>query len=234
MTKTTKLSQGFTALAVSALFTAGAVAGPIVIPFAGTDAAYEALTENYTREAGVAEGRIGNRLNIGTWEISLRRYSNGGPLFNLGQLNWINGQAQPFTITYDGAHAVTYQVGSTVISTTQLGGTFSEIFIRTRSAAGASVSLSSISIDGSVSVHGISSSGDGDVDYVQIGNRLGDLATPFSSFTITGFQTLNWTTSNPPVNSGLNAQFRFTNVIPSPGSLAVLGIVGMVSIRRRR
>ena len=205
-------------------------AGPILLPFTEGDAGYSVLTDNHLLEQGSVEGRIGNRLDTGTWELGIWRRSNIGPFLNLSQLSWTNGVAAPFSIVYDGANTVTYTLGGVTISSSQLGGTFTDIFIRTRSARTGSIIVQNINMVGQLAIGNISSEGDGTTNYLRINNQ----GAHFGAFEITGSQVLTWQVNEPPQNSTVSAQFRFTNIVPAPGPAASLAAVGLFAARRKR
>lgn len=198
--------------------------------FAGGDAAYDALTNNGELLQGAAETRIGNRTDSGTWEIGIWRTIPSGPFLSFGQLPRTNAQVLDFVITYDGSSSLTWRVGSRQVTTTQLGGRFSDIFIRTRSAINGSMRLSSLQFNGAGPLAELASVGDGTVNYLRLSNGT----LPFGPFEIRGFETLSWVANDPPINSAVSAQFRFTNVIPAPGVPLVLMGAGLWSRRRRR
>ncbi len=193
--------------------------------YAGGDVGYEMASNNGAWESGTVEGRIGNRLAIGTWELALWRVHDVGPFLAQGQLAWAYGFPAPFTISYDGATSVTYTVGGVTIATTQMGGPFTDIFIRTRSATFGSVELANMSVEG-VAIGDLSSFGNGTVNYLRVTNG----GSAFGAFTIRGTERLTWLASDPPINSQVSAQFRFTNT-PAPATLIALA---PLATRRRR
>lgn len=204
-------------------------ADPVWSYYAGGDIGYNALTNGGALEQGVVEGRIGNRVDIGTWEMGIWRFHDVGPFLAQGQLPWFNGVGAPFSIVYDGATTVTYTMGSTTISTTQLGGTFTDIFLRTRSATFGDVDLRSLQLigAGTLAVGPLASTGAADVDYIRIENG----GQAFGAFELRGVQTLTWLSTEPPINSQVNAQFRLTNV-PAPASMVAL--LPLIACGRRR
>ncbi len=207
-----------------------ASADPVWSYFPEGDAWYNVLSNNAAREQGTVEGRIGNRLNIGTWELGIWRVHDIGPFLALGQLEWFNGVAAPFSIVYDGSRGVSFSLGTSTITTTELGGTFTDIFIRTRSATFGDVDLSSMRLftaSGELPIGDLASMGAGDVEYIRIEN----MGQRFGAFELRGQMKLTWLASDPPINSQVNAQFRFTNV-PSPASLAALAPLALRPRRR--
>jgi hypothetical protein len=224
------VSSPIRALCVAAILTAPACAEPIWSYYNDGDAGFNALTNNSELVQGAVEGRIGNRFDIGTWELAIWRRPDVGPFLSLGQLNWGNGQAAPFSLVYDGGTTLSWMLGTTTISTTNLGGAFTDIFVRTRSAPTGSVSLSSMEFVGGISIGNLSSVGSGTVNYIRITNG----ATPFGAFELRGLEMLSWVANEPPINSQLGAQFRFTNVIPGPASSMGLACAAAWGARRRR
>ncbi len=206
--------------------TAGANAAFTWSYLAGGDAAFNELTLNGTLERTVTEGRIGNNALSGTWETAIWKQGGVGTPQSQAQFAWGNGQATAFSIVYDGASTITYTVGQTAISWDAIEGPFTDIFIRTRSAADSSVLLSSLDFDGNA-IGDLSSSGNGDVNYIRIGNG----GANFGAFAITGLSTFEW--GALPSNSALAYQFKFSNVIPGPGALALLALAGLAGRRRR-
>lgn len=222
-------------VACAAMVTPRSLAGITVVPFAGGDAGYDTLTGNGLLEQGAAEARIGNRIDAGTWETALWRRNETGPILAQGQLTWQSGLPAPFTLTYDGAAGLVYTVGGETISSTQLGGTFSDIFIRTRSATLGSVQLSGMvytpTFGDAAVLPDLGSTGNGTINYLRL--REGDGST-LPAFTVTGFQTLSWQANDPPINSQVNALFLLTNIVPGPSSLGVAAVTGVCVARRRR
>lgn len=200
------------------------------LPFAGGDVAYNELTDNGQMLQGAAETRIGNRTDSGAWELGIWRSIPSGPFLSIGQLPRVNAQVLDFTLTYDGDRSLSWRVGSRAVTTTQLGGRFSDIFIRVQSAANGSIGLSSLQLNGTGPTAQLTAVGAGAVNYLRLSNG----ALPFGPFEIRGFETLSWVANDPPVNSVVNAQFRFTNIIPGPGTAAVWALIGAGMLRRRR
>lgn len=198
--------------------------------FNGGDAAFDALTDGGSLLQGAAETRIGNRTDSGTWELGIWRSIPAGPFLAIGQLPRVNAEVLDFVITYDGLSSLTWRVGSRQVATTQLGGRFSDIFIRTRSAINGSMRLSSLQFNGAGPLAELASAGDGTVNYLRLSNG----SLPFGPFEIRGFEALSWVANDPPINSAVSAQFRFTNVIPAPGLPLILAATGLWAARRRR
>lgn len=199
--------------------------------FAGGDVGFNALTNNGSLERAVAEGRIGNNANNGTWERGI--WQQGGVGAPITSANYIWGNATPNTWSFDwdGVSTVTFNVGNTSLSWNAVAGDFTDIFIRTRSAADSALALTSMSfngVDGNLALGDLVSTGNGDVEYLRITNG----GAPLSAFSLGGIADLSWTGAQPS-NSALAFQVKFTNVVPAPGALAMLGAAGLVTRRRR-
>lgn len=200
-------------------------------PLVGGDAAFNTLTNSGALERAVTEGRTGTP---GNWQMAI--WQQGGVGVPQGQalFGLSNGAVQPFTITFDGASTITYTANNVPISWNAVAGSFTDIFIRVRSAANSTVSLGNVFIDAgggnTLNVGNFSSTGAVPADYLRVEN--GGLALP--AFTITGTQQLSWTSVNPPNGSSLGYQFKFTNTVPVPGAALVLGLAGLAAARRRR
>lgn len=217
------------ALALVAVVATAKAQSPQWTAFGGGDAAYDTLTNAGALLQGATETRIGNRTDAGAWELGIWRSIPSGPFLSIGQLPRVNAQALEVVITYDGASTLSWRVGGTLISTTQLGGRFTDIFVRTRSALNGSIRLSSLQFNAAGPMAELVSTGDATVNYLRLSNG----SLPFGPFEIRGSETLSWIANDPPVNSAVNAQFRFTNVVPGPG-VASLGVLAGAWMGRRR
>ncbi|HBS29152.1 MAG TPA: hypothetical protein DEB06_06800 [Phycisphaerales bacterium] len=214
--------------AVAALATP-AFAAPSWSYFAGGDAAFLAISNNGMLERAVAEGRIGDAGTNQTWEIALWERGGVGAPKDQDNLTITNGTVMPWTLTWDGVNTVSYTVNGVLVSWNQVAGNFTDIFIRSRSATDSMVVVQSIDLVGSgLAIGDLSSSGNGDVDYLRIQN----MGMDFPALTLTGNLTLSWTGARPS-NSQLATQIKLTNVIPAPGGVA-LGLVALGAGARRR
>jgi len=148
----------------------------------------------------VAEGRIGDRGGAATFELDLGQ-STAAPATQ-AQYNWISGQAEPFTLSYNNiSGVVTFQLGGRTLNYSP-GATFTDIYIRTRATqAGTSVVVNNLVLDGCGIVDQSGATGDG-LDYLRLaGGTLGD------GFVLTGNATLTWGVT-PPANSHLAFQIK--------------------------
>jgi hypothetical protein len=211
--------------------TAGsAMAGLSVSAFAGSDAAFNAITSNGALERAVTEGRTGTP---GNWQMGIWEQGGVGAPKTTATFGLSNGAIQRFLIQYDGVSTLSYTANGTTISWNALAGTFTDIFIRVRSATDSTMSLTNMSIvsgGSSLSIGTLASTGPVAADYLRVQND----GSSFGAFSISGNQQLSWTSVNPPNGSQLAYQFKFTNTIPSPGALAVVGFGGLMAARRRR
>ncbi|MEM7629045.1 MAG: choice-of-anchor W domain-containing protein [Planctomycetota bacterium] len=200
--------------------------------FAGGDAGFNALTDNGALEQAVVESRVGDGGTNQTWELGLWRFGAVGTPLDEANRTIDPASASFWTIEYDGASTLSFSIDGVTVSSDNIGGSFTDIFIRVRAAEESVSSIIRFEINGSrpplssVSAEGV---GGSDVQYLRIRND-GDT---FGAFTMTGLQRLDWT-GDMPRNSALAAQFKFTNVIPSPGAAFLLGAAGLAATRRRR
>lgn len=164
-----------------------------------SDAAFHAVQP----EAGiqfVAEGRIGDRSGAATFELDLGA-TTAAPA-TTAQYGWVNGQAEPFTLSFNsGTGVVTFQLGGRTLNYSP-GGTFTDIYIRTRATqAGTSVVVNNLVLDGCPVADNSTAVGDG-IDYLRLsGGTLND------GFTLTGVATLSWG-AVAPTNSHLAFQIK--------------------------
>ncbi|HEX8876460.1 MAG TPA: choice-of-anchor W domain-containing protein [Phycisphaerales bacterium] len=211
------------ALAIGSL----ALAAPTVSGFAGGDAAFLAISANSSLERAVTEARSGTP---GNWAGAIWSPQGGvgAPQATLNH-TWSNGAATSFSIVYDGASSLTFTLAGNTISVATLAGSFTDIFVRVRSVGSATVSVSDLDLVGSgLSIGALTVAGAG-VDYLRISNS----GSAFGAFMITGKQTMSWTGPQPG-GSQIAAQFKFTNVIPSSGTLSLAAVAGLLASRRRR
>lgn len=212
---------------IAALVVVGtASAAPTVSTLVGGDGTFNALTINGSLERFVTEHRLGAP---GGWTMGIWERGGVGTPKAQATSPWTNGVGQSFSIVYDGVSSVSLTIGGTTISWNAIAGSFTDIFIRVRSVAFASIVLSDLDLVGSGAViPNLSLSGPG-VDYLRISNN----GTAFGAFTLNGRQAMAWA-GPAPTGSNLAAQFKFSNVIPTPGSLALLGAGALLVARRRR
>ncbi len=185
-----------------------------------TDAAFNALE---LPEVAVAEGRIGNNALSGTHELTIGQ-DTGAPA-QTAQFVWGNGVAQPFTLSYDaGNDAIQFQVGNNTLNYT-VADAINGIYIRTRATnLGTGITVDNFTLNGDP-IPGASSTVGNGADYFFItGNQL------LNGFTLTGDATLSW--ENLPSQSQLAFQIKLT--IPTPGTVGLLAMGGLVATRRRR
>ena len=196
--------------------------------FNGGDAGFNALTNNGALERAVGEGRIGNNALNGTWERGIWQQGGVGTPQRQGNLAWTSGAFVPWSLTWNGVDTVAFTVAGDTLTWDGVAGGFTDIFVRTRSAADSSIAISDWNLDG-VLIGNFFSTGSGDVDYVRIENG----GSNFGAFTLRGLVRMDWTGATP-TNSALAFQVKLTNVIPTPGALALLGMGGLLVARRRR
>ena len=158
----------------------------------------------------VAEGRIGDLGGAATFELDLGQ-STSAPN-TMAQYGWVNGQVEPFTLTYDsGTKLVTFVLGGRTLTYTPPFPMFGDIFVRTRAVdSGREIVVQSLVLNGQ-SVGDVSHAvGDG-LDILWISG--GSLA---NGFTLTGTATLSWTGA-PPTQSRLAFQIKVAK-------LSVIGV----------
>ena len=214
------------------LAAAGAARGtPTWSYYADGDAGYDGLTDHRAREQAATVGRIGDNVNGGDWERAILDHAADPPAAD-GQYVWANGRRNKFTVEFDGFSSVRFTLEGRELLWEGLSGDFTDIFIRTRSSAGCTVLLSGLqfsSNDAAFAMGPLTSSGDGDVDYIRIVND----GAPFQSFVISGDATFTWPSGSPPSGSNLMFETRMTNV-PEPGVISLLACGAAARRRRRR
>ncbi|MDX2194372.1 MAG: choice-of-anchor W domain-containing protein [Gemmatimonadales bacterium] len=164
----------------------------------------------------------------------------GGAPYTPGFRAWTNGATVAFTYSRTG-NVFSLQLGSTTISTGQVGGpSANAVLFRTRSAGGATTSsfaFSNLFVNGTAVGSGVGSSSAG-ADDTDVLLWVG--ASSFSNFSITGNVTMAWT-GTVPTGSALAGQIKLldvpTSVVPEPSTYALLasglGLIGLVARRRR-
>lgn len=202
--------------------------GQTVSVLAGGDSEFLTLSDGGSLEQAVVESRVGG---TNTWELGLWRFGAvGTPLDQANRSIDAGGESSAFTLSYDGATTLTFTIDGAVVSSTEIGGTFTDIFIRVRSTNDSTSAVRDLQLNGSsLSIDSISSTGAIPAQYLRISNGLAD----FGAFNLTGTQDLLWTAGNPD-DSALAAQFKLSNVIPAPGAAAAFGVLGVAASRRRR
>ncbi len=178
----------------------------------------------------MAEGRIGNNNgSTGTWEQGLWEFGGVGTPKAQGGTTWTSGTSKAFSFSYDGATTATFTQDGQTLVWNAIAGTFTDIFIRTRSArSDTRIEMTNLTLSGygALGVDLVSSGANG-VDYIRISS-----STPFGAVSISGDVMLSWS-GTPATNSAHAYQVKFSNVIPSP-SAAVVMAVPLLFPRRRR
>lgn len=223
----------------------GAVAAALVVsgtslasatwsPFAGGDAGFSALTNNGSLERAVAEGRIGDNQTGGTWEQAIWEFGAvGTPVATAGQPAFTSGTGRNWSVSWDGVQTVSYTFGGETLTFNNVAGGFSDIFLRVRGTASSTATLSDINLDFAgpktdLLIDPVASPLAGGAAYIRIEN-VGALP----AFTLSGVSTFEWSGTRPN-NSALAYQIKLTNVVPTPGAVAVAGLAGLAGLRRRR
>ena len=182
------------------------VSAGIVTRHVGSDAEMLSYIQNI---AFVAEGRIGDRGGVATFELDLG--DNTGNPATTAQYNWQTGVVEPFTVSYNNVtNVVTFTLGGKTLTYSPAVG-FREFFVRTRA----------VDVNTSVRVY----------DLVLNAQNLGDLSSAtgpdgldilavsgvdlFQGFTLTGVAVLTWS-GTPPTQSRLAFQIKVGNAPTVP------------------
>jgi hypothetical protein len=194
-------------LVIASLFIAVALpaAAGIVTRHVASDAEMLAYIQNI---AFVAEGRIGDRGGVATFELDLGD-DTGNP-YTTAQYPWQSGVAEPFTVAYDKlTNVVTFTLGGKTLSYSP-GVAFKEFFVRTRATE----------LNTAIQVY----------DLVLNGQPLGDVSSAtgpgldilavsgvdlFQGFTLTGTAVMTWT-GTAPTQSRLAFQVKVGNAPTVP------------------
>lgn len=225
----------FSCVALVAAVSVTASAGVSWSTFAGGDAGFNALTVNGALERSVAEGRIGNNAETGTWEQAVWQQGGvGSPVASGQQPAFTSGAGRAWSFAWDGVNTVTYTFGSTSQVWSAVAGGFTDIFLRVRATATSSAELSNMFLDlpgvvDDTAIGDLVTPVSGTASYIRISSTMGDLP----AFTLSGESTFSWSGA-VPTNSSLAYQIKFTNVIPSPGVAGLMAVAGIAGSRRRR
>ena len=181
------------------------VSAGIVTRHVATDAEMLSYIKNI---AFIAEGRIGDRGGVATFELDLGD-DTGNP-YTTAQHPWQSGVAEPFTVTYDKpTNVVTFTLGGKTLSYSPAVA-FKEFFVRTRATE----------LSTSIQVYGLVLNGTpvGDISSAT-GPGLDILAVSgvdlFQGFTLTGTAVLSWS-GTPPTQSRLAFQIKVGNAPSVP------------------
>jgi len=177
----------------------------IVTRHVATDAEMLAYIQNI---AFVAEGRIGDRGGVATFELDLGD-DTGNP-YTTAQYPWQSAVAEPFTVTYNNpTNVATFTLGGKTL-TYSPGVSFKEFFVRTRATElNSSIQVYDLVLNG-VSVGDISSATGPGLDILAVSGV--DL---FQGFTLTGIAVMTWT-GTPPSQSRLAFQIKVGNAPTVP------------------
>lgn len=186
-------------------------------------------------EVFVAEGRIGNNRANGTErEFGINdalvpdpnqpgKLMGGSPLAS-GDRTWVSGNLVDFILTYNGS-LVEYTLGGQKI-TANVGGKVTDFYLRTRSNATSSLTLSNLMLNGvSDPINNSLTSIGNQVSYL----KISDFTQPF---TLAGKAQFSWTGSAPQ-RSQLAFQLKAVNTpkqTPEPGTLGAMMILGVASM----
>jgi uncharacterized protein (TIGR03382 family) len=195
------------------------------------DADFLALTQGGSLERAVAESRIGNGATNGTWETAIWELGGQGAPKDQGQLNQQNGLTVPFSLSWDGVSTVTFSVGPETVSWNQVGGPFTDLFFRLRAGTGTQVEILNLSINGDAYAGSLFANQNQTLEYLRVQDMGGG---NIPAFQMTGSQRLVWPIGNRPNNSALAYQIKMTNVIPTPGTMAIASLALAAGVRRRR
>lgn len=192
-------------------------------------------------ELFVAEGRIGNNANNGTYEASINNAA-GSPVEQTN-FSWGNGVAtnsnnvRSFSLEYDG-QTVKFIIAGKTLQTQVFSGPVNQIFLRTRAANNSAARLSNLMLN-NTPVGSLFSQGTGgshDVDYLVIsGDLVNGAYSNFSPFNLTGNALLSWTGTQPK-NSHLAFQIKVGTGTPVPTPALLPGLIGMgvAAMRKKR
>jgi hypothetical protein len=182
-------------------------------------------------DAFVAEGRIGGKS---TYELDIHTLEDENNTFSVHtqkDFSWQNGVAQAFELKYNAASKIaTYIVGNETL-TYSVKNPFSDIFIRTRSVDGSSISINNLNLNGKA-INGISSIQNNALDYLRIEGVDG-------SFNLKGDSIMKWAGTTPPKNSSLAYQIKAVTVktrrkVPEPSLTLGLVVGGVVLGLKKR
>jgi hypothetical protein len=215
------------ALPAIAILSGSNAQAAVLVPTSNlTDAGFNQLiSSNQFTETFVTSARIGGPT---TYELGVLRPNQS--VVGQKEYQWQSGQAVDFSLEYNGS-MMKYKVDNQEISSSEFKGNASDLFLRTRSAANSTSLFSNLQLqddDGVLSIANLTSSGNGDVDYLRLGKLKG-------AFKLTGKTTLSWT-GNRPTQSSLIAQVKVgtSKSVPEPASVAALGLVGALAAAMRK
>jgi hypothetical protein len=224
------ITMRFEAFVCGVAVASSAFAGLSVSSVAGGDAEFSQLTNGGALERAVAEGRTGTP---GNWQMGIWERGGVGSPKATAQFGLVNGAAQNISISWDGVSTISYTANGVTIGWNQVSGSFTDIFIRVRSVANSTLELGNLSLTTggpAFNVGTLSTTGAVPAEYLRVQND----GQAIPAFTLSGTHRLSWTSANPPSGSNLAYQVKFSNVVPTPGAMAVLGLGGLVATRRRR
>jgi hypothetical protein len=181
----------------------------IVTRHVATDAEMLAYIQNI---AFVAEGRIGDRGGVATFELDLGD-DTGNP-YTTAQHPWQSGVAEPFTVAYDKpGNEVTFTLGGKTLAYTPAV-SFKEFFVRTRATElNTAIQVYDLVLNGQPLGDISSATGPG-LDILAVSGV--DLA---QGFTLTGTAVMTWT-GTAPTQSRLAFQIKVGNAptVPAEGT----------------
>jgi hypothetical protein len=221
----------FTKMMVAALgtgLTLATAANAGVVTFS-SDAAFGAYESSGAFTKTFAGNvRWGNAGGSGDWEYAIVNASDA-PIGGVGQRAWGATNTHRVTFSFDGSASASLDLGGVGSLTRTVPGDPSVLFARVRDSESQFTNLKDIQIDLAYNGVGVDYSfnlltGDANAEYWGIAD-----ANLRFGFTLTAEATLVG-----PRTAGSDPMYQFKVGVPTPGSVALLALSGLVAGRRRR